>query len=147
MTSARIFGGGLQVGEGLEQRDDIQDRCGGAALGRVRGEAVDRGEVVGGPRERHDVATGGARAELLLDGDDAAEHLEHLMVCSLRGPPASRSASALRVHGRVLAHLEFGEVEAEGLDLPDELLQVPVRLARSRRLRERTWRVRRSARS
>ena len=34
------------------------------------------------------------------------------------------------MHGRVLAHLELGEVEAERLDLPEQLLQVPVGLAR-----------------
>ncbi len=32
------------------------------------------------------------------------------------------------MHRRVLTHLELGEVEAERLDLPDQLLQVPVRL-------------------
>jgi hypothetical protein len=41
------------------------------------------------------------------------------------------------VNLRVLAHLELGEVEAVGLDLPDEVLQAAVGVARGPGLGER----------
>ena len=42
-----------------------------------------------------------------------------------------------RVHGTVLAHLQLGQVEAERLDLPDQVLKLAVRLANGTRLGQR----------
>ena len=67
-------GGGLQVGEGFEQRHDVED--GAVAVGeRVVCQAVHVGEVVGGLRERDDVASGGAKSVGALDVRDGAEDL------------------------------------------------------------------------
>ncbi len=90
---------------------------------------MDVGEILRRLRERHDVAAGGARSEALLHIGDRAEDLEHLL-----GQLAARVAGTelvehLAVHSRVLAHLEFGEVEAVGLDLPYEALECTVGLA------------------
>ena len=69
----------------------------------------------------------------MLDLRDRAEDVEHLFgLRAERGALFARRDALgehLRVHGRVLTHLELGEVEAEGLDLPDQLLQVTVGLA------------------
>ncbi len=54
-----------------------------------------------------------------------------------RPAPDVELGEHFRVHRRVLPHLEFGQVEAERLDLPDQLLEVPVRLSRRARLRQR----------
>ena len=51
-------------------------------------------------------------------------------VCALSALACGQLLECFRVHGRVLADLELGEVEPEGLDLPDELLQVSVGLPR-----------------
>ena len=103
----------------------------------VLGEAVDVREVLGRLRERHDVAPGGARAEPLLHEGDGAEDVEHLCRparCAARRPRARRAPWRAP---RVLAHLELGEVEPERLDLPDQVLQAAVGLARAPRRDER----------
>ncbi len=90
--------------------------------------------------ERHDVAAGGADAEPLLHGaertvgvEDLAGALGQLAVDALLRDLGERGL----VHLRVLAHLELREVEAEGLHLPHELLQVAVRGTRCAGVDER----------
>ncbi len=58
-------------------------------------------------------------------------------VCSLSSPPASSSASAFACTCRALAHLELGEMEAVGLDLPDQMLYSAERVALRPGVRER----------
>ena len=137
-------GRGLQIGEGFEQRDHVEHRGSAARADRVAGEAVHVREVGRRLRERHDVAARGARPVAALDLRDRAEDLEHLL--SLRAERARELAARgrgialgedLRMDGGVLAHLELGQVESERLDLPQQLLQVPVRLSRSARGDER----------
>ncbi|TWG84011.1 hypothetical protein L603_002200000220 [Cellulosimicrobium cellulans J34] len=129
-----------QVGEGLEQRDRVDDGHLVGAGERELRELVHGREVLGLLREGHDVAARGADAVALLDRAERAERVEHLAravgqvaVQALLRDLRERSLVDLGV----LAHLELGEVEPERLDLPHQLLQVPVRGARGARRDER----------
>ena len=127
---AQDAGRGLEICERLEQGDDIEDGRGGALADGVAGEAVHVREVLSRLRERHDVATCRTRTVAVLQELHHAEDLEHLL--GELGPLAAgiELVEHLAVHRGVLAHLEFGEVETEGLDLPDQLLQLAVGLPR-----------------
>ena len=94
------------------------------------------GEVGGGLRERDDVAAGGARSVAVLDLRDRAEDLEDLLRLRAQRLTAGSFGEHLGVDGGVLTHLEFGEVEAERLHLPQQLLEVSVRLAWGTRIDE-----------
>ena len=129
----------LEVRERLEQRDRVDDRRASDPGERDLGQLVDGGEVLGGLRERHDVATGRrARRNRRCTAPIARK------VSSTSTVRGSRVAvdAVLRdvreravVHLRVLPHLELGEVEPERLHLPDQPLQVAVGRPRARRPR------------
>jgi hypothetical protein len=57
--------------------------------------------------------------------------------CADTSPPASISRSALGVHRAVLAHLQRRGVEPERLRLPDQVLQLAVRLPGGARAQQR----------
>ena len=116
----------LQVGECLEQRHDIEHRR--VVAESVAGQAMHVREVFGGLRERDDVATGSAQAVGALDLSDRAEDLEHLFGAFAALAAGLEFCQRLAVHLRVLAHLELGEVETVGLDLPDEVLDAAERM-------------------
>ena len=123
-------GGGVQVGAGLEERDDVED---GAAVGRQRvlRQLVHGGDVVGGAGEADDVAAAGLHSEALLDPGDDPDGVQDLAgaVGQLPvGAVLAQFGQGRGVHLAVLADLQLGEVEPEGLGLPDEVLELAVGL-------------------
>ena len=72
-------GGRLQVGEGLEQGDDVEHRGSAVRPDRGAGQAMHVGQIVRRLRERDDVATGCARPVALLDLRDRPHDLEGLL--------------------------------------------------------------------
>ena len=120
---------GLEVRERLEQRDRVDDRRVHARERDLR-QLVDGREVLGGLRERDDVAAGGQHAVAPLDGPDGAERVDDLDRAGLEGAVDAVRAQVRQrtlVHLRVLPHLELGQVEPERLHLPDQPLQLAVR--------------------
>ena len=112
-------GGRQRLGR-LEERDDVEREL--VADTRQCREVEDVRDVARRGRERDDVARDRAGAEIPLDARHRAECLEHLGTGGRAvAVGASKGAAMDR---RVLAHLELGEVEAEGLDLPREVVDV-----------------------
>ena len=58
----------------------------------------------------------------------AAKVASTSLVCADGSCPARSSLQGRRVHRAVLADLQLGQVEPEGLGLPDQLLQLAVGL-------------------
>ena len=112
-----------QIRGGFEQWHDVELR---SCTGRTRQlrELVHVGDVVSALREADHVAMADALAEPLLQQRDGAERRHHLV--GLRGARARGAELGERVamHAAVLADLEVGEVEAEGLHLPDEAMEL-----------------------
>jgi hypothetical protein len=125
-TIGEDAGSRLQVGEGLEQRDDIEYRGSAVGADRGPGETMHGGQVVGRLRERDDVASRRTGAVAFLDLRDRSNDLEGLLRDIAERLARVDLGEHRAVDGGMLAHLEFGEVKAEGLDLPDELLQLAV---------------------
>ena len=117
-----------QVLARLEQRHHVEHRR--PAAERVLGQLVDGGDVVGGTGEGDDVAGAGGDAEPLLDPGDHPDRGQHLLGALGGSRPPSISSSAAACTCGVLADLQLRQVEAERLDLPDEVLQLAVRLPR-----------------
>ena len=80
-------------------------------------------EVLGRAREAHDVPAAGLGAQAALDVGDGAEGVEDRVGVGGR-PLVPDRLERGGVHRRVLADLERGEVEAEGLGLPAEVLEL-----------------------
>ena len=111
---------GVEVGARLEQRHDV-DRV-GVESGELRQLAHGQ-QVLGRAREAHDVPAAGLGAQAALDVGDGAEGLEDRVGVGGR-PLVPDRLERGGVHRRVLADLERGEVEAEGLGLPPEVLEL-----------------------
>src|SRR5699024_1774223 len=121
-------GRGLQVGTGLEQRDDVED--GPSALGQgVGDQLVDGGDVLGRAGEADDVPAAGVHAEAFLDPGDDPQGRQDLLGAFGRSGPRTQFLQRCGVYLAVLANLQFGEVEAEGLGLPDQVLEFTVGLS------------------
>ena len=135
--------GVLQVLHLLEERDDVEH--GHVSLvceGKV-GKLVDVGDVLGTLGEGDDVAAGRCNAVLALDLANGAEGVQHLAGHG-RKLAALAPAAVLADVGEgagvdqgVLAELHLHHVEAEGLGLPDELLDGAVGRAGGTRLGKR----------
>ena len=97
-----------------------------AAPRATAGQLVDRSDVVGGPGERHHVPAARVDAEPLLDLGHDPKVASTSSVGSDRLAAGPDLRQRLRMHAAVLAHLELGQVEAERLHLPDQVLQLAV---------------------
>ena len=121
-------GGGQRVGR-FEERDDVEDRRGGASLagGGVPSELEHVGDVRGGRGEAHDVAVARLGPEPRLGRRDRPERGEDLIERDARrdlgrpGRTGPERGQRRLVDRRVLADLERGEVEPERPDLPAQL--------------------------
>ena len=136
--------GPFQVGPGLEQRHHVQLQ---RAVGDGQaGQGPDRGQVGGGAAEADHVAAAGVGAVAGLQLGHDPQGVEHLAgrPADLRGRsrPAldgqpvegggvaggagGQLGQGLGVDGGVLADLQGGQVEAERLGLPGQVLELPV---------------------
>ena len=134
--------GVLQVLHLLEERDDVEHGHVGLVREGKVGKLVDVGDVLGALGEGDDVA-GCRNAILALDLADGAEGVQHLAGHG-RELAALAPAAVLAdvgegagVDQRVLAELHLHHVEAEGLGLPDELLDGAVGRSGGTRLGQR----------
>ena len=119
----------LQVRPALEQRDHVQLRRRGAVRHGQPGQLVDGGDVGGRGGEADHVAVAGLRPVPLLDLGDGRQRGQHLAGHGRPGRARVQLAQRPGVHGTVLADLQRGQVEAEALGLPDQVLQLAERLA------------------
>ena len=119
----------LQILKLLEQRDHVD---GGHVLRVGEGQAVelvDILDVLGALGEGDDVAAGGLEAVALLDGTEGAEGVEHLVRHRLQFAALAVQTvladirKGAGMHHGVLTELHLHHVEAEGLGLPDQILQ------------------------
>ena len=129
-----------QILAALEQRHHIQHRLPGGA--RKPRELVHGGDVRRRRGEADDVPAAGVDTVPLLDRGDSRQRVEHLAGLRRQLPvgPWRREAQFLqrrRMHGAVLTDLKLGQVEAEGLGLPDEVLKLAVGLPVGSRCRQR----------
>ena len=135
--------GVLEVGHLLEERNHVEHGHVGLMGEGETCELVHVGDVLGALREGDDVAASGVDAVLPLDGADGAEGVEDLARHGLELSPLAPApvladvGEGSRVHDRVLAELHLDHVEAEGLRLPDDLLERAVGRAGGARLGER----------
>ena len=147
--------GSIEVGAGLEQRNDVEGERPCADGEPSEGSHGD--EVAGALAERDDVPAAAALTPALLQPRHDAQRVEHLArrrtrcgsefgpavdrevveegrvrcgrsrVGDLTGKQGDQLGERRPVHGTVLTHLELGEVEAEGLQHPDDVLQLAAR--------------------
>ena len=133
---------GLQVGEGLEQRDHVEDRCGFRRTHRYLSKLIHRSDIRCLLRETHDVATAGELTVATLHARDRTEGLQDLGRALVECVARAGCRQGLGMHLRVLPDLQFGQMEAERLQLPDQRLQVgvgdPGRTGRDQRLLHRS---------
>ncbi len=119
----------LKVLIGFEEWNDVDDGCVLLPAQSLGGEIIDICEVLRRLCEGDDVATRCVGAVPALHGchrteglkDLLARHRHALLRVRILEPP-----EGLAVDCRVLTDLQLGQVEAERLDLPDELLEVAV---------------------
>ena len=85
-------------------------------------------DVAGAAGEADHVAAAGVRAEAALDAGDRAHRHQHLLRLGRELAPAPHLLQRTLVDPAVLADLQLGQMEAEGLHLPDQVLELAVRL-------------------
>ena len=119
----------LKVLELFKQRDDVERR-GVLGVGECQTvQLIHVAHVLRGLRERDDVTTGGLLAVALLNGAQGTERVEHLARHRLQFATFAVQAMLADVfqsapmHDGVLTEFHLHHVEAEGLHLPDEVLQ------------------------
>ena len=107
-------------------------------------ELVDILDVLGALGEGDDVAAGGLEAVALLDGTESTEGIEHLVRHRLQFAALAVQTmladirKGAGVHHGVLTELHLHHVEAEGLGLPNQILQRAVSGALGAGLGQRT---------
>src|ERR1039458_1996295 len=96
-------------------------------------EFVDGGNVRGGPGETDHVAPARVLAELLLDRGDHREGGEPLTRLGRARRPGPDLLQGARMSGAMLPDFQLGQMKAEGLGLPAQVLELAERLTASSR--------------
>ena len=119
----------LQILKLLEQRNHVDGRNILGVGERQTVQLIHVLDVLGALGEGDDVTAGGLDAIALLDGTERAEGVEHLVGHRLQLATLTVQAMLADVlqsagmHDGMLTELHLDHVEAEGLGLPDEVLQ------------------------
>jgi hypothetical protein len=103
----------------------------------VLGQLVHRDDVADVAREAHDVAPASIDPKPSLDRGDGSKRVEDFTRFCGQRAAGSNFGEGAGMDRAVLAHLQLGEVKAERLNLPHEVLQLAERQTRCARGRER----------